>query len=118
MPAMSAVLDALLRLGEEVSEAVEAEDWSRVTDLVEQRAEMTQQLDEGDEALDETNLSLAEQRKVDALAEQNQRLAALLREQLDEIDEELAQIGQLKHAQDSYETNSHRSGVLPPELSG
>lgn len=118
MPALSTVLDALHRLGEEVSEAVEAEDWARVADLVEQRAEMIQQLDEGDDRPDENTLSRAEQRKVDALADQNQRLAALLREELDEIDEELAQIGQLKHAQDSYETNSHHSGVLPPELSG
>lgn len=118
MPALSSLLDRLLRLGKQIAEAVEAEDWSRVTDLVEQRAEVVQLLGEEDERSDENTLSRAEQRKADAVADQNQRLTALLREQRDEIDEELAQIGQLRHAQDSYETNSPREGVLPSELKG
>jgi uncharacterized protein YpbB len=118
MSALSSLLNQTLRLGEQIAEAAKADDWSRVSELVDRRGAVVQQLEEGDERPDENTLSRVEQRKVDALADQNQRLTALLREQLDEIDEELAQIGQLKHAQDSYETNSHRSGVLPPELSG
>jgi TATA-binding protein-associated factor Taf7 len=118
MSALSSLLNQTLRLGEQIAEAAKADDWSRVSELVERRGAAIQQLGEGDEAPDENDLSPAEQRKVDALADQNQRLTQLLREELSEIEEELTQIGQLRQAQDSYETTSPRGGVLPAELSG
>lgn len=119
MPAISDVLNRLLRLGEEISTAVTAENWSRVEDLVERRTEVAQRLEEADDQAVEADLSEAEQQeKLEALDEQKKALTALLRKQRDEIEDELSQIEQMRNAQDSYESNASRSGVLPNELRG
>lgn len=114
----SATLDTLLRLGDQIGEAVKADNWSLVSELVKRRTEVAQQLSESDGPADEEGFSERGQKKIEALAEQNQRLTGLLRERRGEIEEELAQIGELKHAQNSYEANSTGGGVLPSTLEG
>ncbi len=113
----SDVLDTLLRLGTQIGEAVKADDWSRVSELVDRRSEAVQQLQ--DDSPDRGDLATENQEKLESLAAQNQSLAELLRSRRDEIEEELAQIGDLRQAQDSYEESSAQGGgVLPPELAG
>lgn len=119
MPAVSSILDRLLRLGNQILEAVEADRWARVEELVERRTEVAQALEESEDPVVENDLSDAEQQEmVDALDAQNQRLTALLRTRREEIEDELTQIGQMRNAQDSYDTGSSQSGALPPELRG
>ena len=115
MSTLSRVLDMLLHLGEQIDAAVEAGDWARVSDLVDRRARAVEQLPPSDEQGDR---SAADQRKIDALAAQNQSLMERLRERRDELEEGLAQIGDLRHAQNSYEETPAREGVLPAELEG
>lgn len=112
----SDVLDTLLRLGTQIGEAVKADDWLLVSELMNRRSEAVQQLREGQEESDD--FSSRDREKIEALAAQNQSLAELLRSRRNEIEEELAQIGDLRHAQHSYEENSTQGGVLPSELSG
>ncbi|MFB6273798.1 MAG: flagellar protein FliT [Salinibacter sp.] len=119
MPSPSDVLDRLLRLGEEIAEAVAADNWSRVEELVERRAEVAGTLPDQDEQSVESDLSDAARReKAEALADQNERLTGMLRDRRDEIEDELTQIGQMRNAQDSYGPDTTKSGVLPSELSG
>jgi len=112
----SDVIDTLLRLGKEIGEAVKAGDWSLVSELVDQRSEAVQQLRNGQG--DGDDFPSGNREKIEALDAQNQSLAELLRSRRNEIEEELAQIGDLRHAQHSYEENSIQDGVLPTELSG
>lgn len=119
MPAVSNIFDTLLRLGEQIAKAVEAGEWAQVEDLIERRREATQSLEESEEKAVEVDLSEAEQQeKLEALDEQSERLSKMLHNQRDEIEDELAQIGQMRNAQDSYGPKSVQSGVLPSELSG
>ena len=111
----SDVLDTLLRLGKQIGEAVKADDWSLVSELVDRRSEAVQQLRDGQSGGD---FSQRNREKMEALAAQNESLAELLRRRRNEIEKELAQIGDLKHAQDSYEENSIQGSVLPSELTG
>jgi hypothetical protein len=110
------VLDTLLRLGKQIGEAVKADDWSLVSELVDRRSEAVQQLRDGQE--EGESFPSGNREKIEALAAQNQSLAELLRSRRNEIEKELAQIGDLKHAQHSYEENSIQGSVLPPELTG
>lgn len=117
MSTTSELLDTLLRLGTQIGEAVKANDWSRVSELVDRRSEAVQQLQ--DDSPDRRDLATENQEKLESLAAQNQSLAELLRSRRDEIEEELAQIGDLRQAQDSYEESSvEGGGVLPSELAG
>lgn len=119
MRALSELLDRLLRLGEQIAEAAAADDWSRVANLVERRGEMARPLDDQNEQAVDFDLSEAERaEKAQTLADQNERLTAMLQERRDAIEDELTQIGQMRKAQDSYEAPSSGGGVLPPELSG
>ncbi len=118
MPGPSDALDTLLRLGEEIEAAVDADDWTLVSELVEQRADAARQVrSQGEQTTDE-DLSPADRDKLEALTDQHQSLMEQLQAHQDELEEELAQIGDLKHAHDSYESTSTRGGVLPPELRG
>lgn len=129
-------LDALLHLGERIAEAVEAEDWGRVTDLLDRRARIIERLapadagtDAGGSASTEAEGGLAEgelRQKKQALNDQHETLLARLRERGEEIEAELDQLQRLQRANDSYDDHStspnsgsgSRDGVLPPELSG
>lgn len=112
----SDVLDTLLRLGKQIGEAVKAGDWSLVSELVDRRSEAIQKLQDGQG--ESGDFPSGNREKIEALDAQNQSLAELLRSRRNEIEEELAQIGDLRHAQSSYEENSTSGGVLPTELSG
>lgn len=118
MSAPSHPLDTLLRLGEQIAGAVEAEEWDRLSGLVERRSRVARRLqDAGGEAHDELSREEREEKR-EALADQHRRLTALLRERRDEIEEELAQVEEIRQAQDSYESSPGPGGVLPPGLSG
>ena len=131
-------LDALLRLGERVAGAVDADDWTRVSDLLERRARIIDRLapapDETDgDVSSSTEAGSSEtgvpdrtlRQKRAALADQHETLLARLRERGDAIEAELGQLQQLQHANDSYDDHAAspadgggHDGVLPPELSG
>lgn len=129
-------LDALLHLGERIAEAVEAEDWKRVTDLLDRRARLVDRLGPSDTGTDadaspstDTEAGQSEgalRQKKQALADQHESLLARLREREEEIEAELDQLQRLQRANDSYDDHaaspssghSGRDGVLPPELSG
>lgn len=119
MSAPSHPLDTLLRLGEQIAGAVEAEEWDRLSGLVERRSQVAQRLrDLGEEGAHEKLSPEEREEKREALADQHQRLTALLREQRNQIEEELAQVEEIRQAQDSYESSPGPGGVLPPGLSG
>jgi hypothetical protein len=119
MPSLPALLDRLLHLGEKTLDAAAAENWTRVAALVEQRAEVAEQLAAPAPQSASKDLSPAERRaKADALADQNERLGALLRERREALKTELARIGEIRQAQDSYRASPPRDGVLPDELAG
>lgn len=129
-------LDALLHLGERIAEAVEAEDWRRVTDLLDRRARIIDRLEPADGGTDADASSSTEadpdrpagalRQKRKALADQHETLMARLREQQEEIEAELDQLQRLQRANDSYDDHAAsptsgrggHDGVLPPELSG
>lgn len=104
----SDVLDTLLRLGREIRAAAQADDWSRASALTDRRAEAVERLP----AAEEIPSSGLDRRKLEALVAQSESLAALFRDHRDEIGDELAQIGELRHAQNSYQTESARSGAF------
>jgi hypothetical protein len=104
----SDVLDTLLQLGREIREAAQTEDWSQASALADRRAEAVERLPPTEEG----SPSDMERRKLEALIAQNESLAELFRGYRDEIEDELAQIGDLRHAQDSYRKESVRSGAL------
>ncbi len=119
MPSLPALLDRLLRLGEQTLDAAAAENWTRVAALVEQRAEVAKQLAAPAPQSASKDLSPSERRaKADALADQNKRLGALLRERREALKTELAQIGEIRQAQNSYQASPPRDGVLPDKLAG
>ncbi|WP_263788922.1 flagellar protein FliT [Salinibacter grassmerensis] len=128
-------LDALLHLGERIAEAMEADDWGRVENLLDRRARTIDRLatDAGTDAdaspsttpdAEETDGVL--RRKREALSDQHEALLDQLREREDEIEAELNQLQRLQRANDSYDDHTAsstpdqtgRDGVLPPELSG
>lgn len=104
----SDVLDTLLQLGREIREAARADDWSQASTLADRRAEAVQRLP----AAEGKAPSGMERRKLEALIAQNESLAELFRGHRDEIEDELAQIGDLRHAQNSYRKESVRSGAF------
>lgn len=118
MPSVSNVVDTLLSLGEEIAEAAEADDWERVSMLVEQRSAVAKQLPTNDHEFSHTDLADVDDETLSALSDQNDRLYALLQELRKQTENELAQINGLREAQKSYMNNSSRSGVLPTELRG
>lgn len=107
-------LDTLLRLGRQVRKAAQAEEWSRASDLVERRTEAFQRLQDGEEG----DLSRMDRRKLQALFAQNESIAEIFRDRRDEIGDQLAQVGDLRRAQNSYRENSTRSGALHDDLTG
>jgi len=112
----SNVLDTLLRLGRQVREAAQGEDWARASDLINRRTEAFQHL-QGEEEEDLISTQM-DRRKLQALFAQNESIAELFRGRRDEIGEELAQLGDLRRAQNSYRENSTRSGALHSDLTG
>jgi len=130
MPVSPERLDALLGLGDKIAEAIETEEWSRLSGLLERRARIAQNLETGgldgdEDPADADALSADElSDKIDALTEQHNHLTALLRNRRDQIESELDQIRQIRRAQDSYSEQGPdakgptRSGALPPGLSG
>ncbi len=128
-------LDALLHLGERIAEAVEADDWERVANLLDRRARLIDRLaaDTGTDAdaspstpSEVNRAGGALRRKRKALADQHEALLEQLREREDEIEAELNQLQRLRRANDSYDDHTASStsdraghdGVLPPEFSG
>lgn len=114
MPATSDVLTMLLHLGERIAEAIEDEEWSRVSGLVEERSDVAHRL----QFVEPDDFSRSREKKIDALDDQNDRLMTLLHERRDQIEDKLTRIERLRHAQDSYENSPSGEGILPPELSG
>lgn len=109
-------LDTLLRLGRQIRKAAQAEEWPRAADLVERRTEAFQKLEDvGEEGADASRM---DRRKLQALFAQNESLAELFRGRREELEEELAQIGDLRRAQNSYRENSTQSGALHDDLTG
>lgn len=112
----SDMLDTLLRLGREIREAGQADDWARASDLVDRRTEAFQRMQgRGEERLVS---SQTDRRKLEALFAQNESLAELFRGHRNEIENQLAEIGELRRAQSSYRENSSRSGALHSDLTG
>ena len=109
-------LDTLLRLGRQIREAAQAEEWDRATNLVTRRTKAFQKM--GDEGEEGNSPSDMDRRKLQALFAQNESLAELFRGRRDEIEDELAQIGSLRRAQSSYRENSTESGALHDDLTG
>jgi len=118
-------LDALLHLGERISEAVAADDWDRVADLLGRRARVAERLEQANTDRDAGLSEAALRQKRTALADQHEALLARLQEREDEIETELGQLQRLQRANDSYDDHAAsptedggHEGVLPPELSG
>lgn len=109
-------LDTLLRLGRQIRDAAQAEEWDRVSDLVDRRTDAFQKLEDTDE--EGSASSQMDRRKLQALFAQNESLAELFRGRRDEIEEALVQIGDLRRAQNSYRKNSTDSGALHNNLTG
>ncbi len=110
------VLDTLLRLGRQIRAAAQADEWARASELIDRRGEMVQKLPSEDE--EDPSISRMERKKLEALAAQNESLAQLFRGRREEIEDELAEIGDLRRAQNSYQQNSTRDGVLHSKLTG
>jgi len=118
-------LDALLHLGERITEAMEADDWERVADLLDRRARVAERLETADTDRDVGLSDAALRQKRTALADQHEALLDRLREREEKIETELGQLQRLQRANDSYDDHAaspsesgHHDGVLPPELSG
>jgi hypothetical protein len=110
------VLDTLLRLGREIREAAQNDDWARATDLVHRRTEAFQRMQsDGDQ---DGTFSGMDRRKLEALFAQNESLSELFRGRRNEIEDQLAELGDLRRAQSSYRENSTRSGALNRNLTG
>lgn len=112
----SSMLDMLLRLGRQVRDAAQSEEWGRATNLIDRRTQAFQQLPDADE--EGTIRSQTDRQKLEALIAQNESLAELFRSRQEEIADELAQVGDLRHAQHSYRENSTRTEVLSNNLTG
>lgn len=118
MPVSSSSLDKLLGLGEQIAEAIEAENWSRLSRLVDRRSQIAQHLESSESRDRDADSSGSTEEKLYALADQNDRLTDLLRERRDEIEEEIVRTEQMREAQDSYHATPGRQGILPSELRG
>lgn len=120
MPTSSDLLDTLLRLGDQIAEAMDGDDWSRLPDLVAERAEVVEQLHdlEVERRANGARPPKQHAEKIDALAEQYRQLMTVLEDRRDQIRDELAHVEQLKQAQDSYEGTSTRRQILSPNLQG
>ena len=113
----SSLLDKLLRLGDAIVEAVEAEQWRRLSELIDERAQVVERItsvqSEGTHAFQEKHEDTRH-----ALMEQHRRLMTILQKRRDDVSDTLAQVEQLQHAHDSYETNSEPRRVLHADLQG
>lgn len=110
------LLDALLRLGREIREAAQADEWARASELIDRRGELVQRLPPEDE--DDSPLSREERKKLEALVAQNESLAGLFRDRQDEIGDKLEQVSELRRAQSSYQEGNSRSEALHNDLTG
>lgn len=115
MSSSLSLLDVLLRLGEQTEAAVEAENWTRLAALVQQRTDAANRLPPPEER---APASSEQKRKLEALAAQHRRLERLLAERRDEVEDELVDLERLRSARSTYETPSVRRGLLHPHLSG
>lgn len=118
-------LDALLHLGERITEAMDADDWERVADLLDRRARVAERLAQAEPGRDTGLSEAALRQKRTALADQHETLLARLRDREETIETELGQLQRLQRANDSYDDHAAsptegggHEGVLPPELSG
>jgi hypothetical protein len=109
------VLDTLLRLGREIREAAQADEWAHASDLVDCRTEAFQRMLDDDE---DQSFSQEDRRKLEAVFAQNESLSELFRGRRNEIEDALAEIGDRRRAQSSYRENSTRSGALNRNLTG
>ena len=119
MPDTASPLDTLLRLGEQIAEAVEGEEWERLSQLVHERTRVARRLGQastGDGAPAESPAEREE--KVQALAAQYERLNTLLGDQRTQVEEELAELDRLKNARDSYGASAPRQSILKEGLKG
>jgi len=133
MPVSPQRLDALIGLGDKIAEAIESEEWARLSGLLERRAQVAKNLETdhigADDDVEGADTRPTEElnEKINTLSDQHRHLTALLRERRDQIESELDQIQQMRRAQDSYGENmdapnegdsGRQEGVLPSELRG
>ena len=109
------VLDTLLRLGREIREAAQTDDWAHAADLIDRRTKAFQRMQDDDE---DQSFSQEDRRKLEALFAQNESLSELFRGRRNEIEDQLAELGDLRRAQNSYRENSSRGGALHNNVTG
>ena len=114
-----ATVKTLHRIGEEIAAAIRNEDWERLSALVETRAEVVRRLPSVREAMAREGVPPADREAwTQSLQAQHDRLQRLLAAQRTTIEDELAEIEQLRRAHDSYDTPPSRTGILNTRLAG
>jgi len=112
------LLDRLLVLGNRIITAAENDDWTRLSALVDERARVVERLSQADAHRNPAPTSSEHAPTTNALADQHDRMIRVLTARRDAVQEELAKIEKLKHAQDSYESPAVRRQVLHADLQG
>jgi hypothetical protein len=111
------LLDRLLALGDRIIAAAGNDEWARLSALVDERARVVERLAQADAPGDDASTTEHAQ-TMTALADQHDRMMRVLAARRDAVQEELAKIEKLKHAQDSYESPPARRQVLHADLQG